>query len=89
MIYEEFKARVREASQDGSPVSGLVGIPALRRAIGDHASREEFDAYVLRLHADGLVHVMSHVEPETLTPEALRDCLCDHTGLLLYWLRWL
>lgn len=89
MIYEDFKSRVREASQQGAPVSGLVGIPALRRALSDHLSREEFDSFVLQLHADGLVHLMSHVDPEALPPEALRDCLCDNGGLLLYWLRWL
>lgn len=89
MSYEEFKARVREASQRGGPAVGLVGIPDLRRSMGDHASREEFNAFVLRLHAEGLVHLMSHVDPESLGPDVLRDCLCDDTGLLLYWLRWL
>jgi len=89
VIYEEFKARVRDASQQGGPVGGLVGIPTLRRALADHTSRGEFDSLVLRLHADGLVHLMSHVDPDALPPDTLRDCLTDNSGLLLYWLRWL
>ena len=88
MIYEDFKAHVRDASERG-PAVGLVAIPDLRRAVEGQASRQEFDALVMRLHAEGLVHLMSHVDPESLAPEALRDCLSDETGLLLYWLRWL
>ena len=88
MIYEEFKAQVREVSQRG-PAVGLVGIPDLRRSLGDHASPAEFDAFVLRLHAEGLVHLMSHVDPDSLGPDVLSDCLSDETGMLLYWLRWL
>jgi hypothetical protein len=89
VIYEEFKGEVREAGQRGGPSIGLVAIPDLRRELGDRTSRQEFDAFVLRLHADGLVHLMSHVEPDSLPADAIRDCLCDETGLLLYWLRWL
>ena len=89
MIYEDFKAHVREESQRGGPAVGLVPIPALRRGLGEELSRVEFDAYVMRLHAESLVHLMSHVEPESLSPDVLRDCLSDETGLLLYWLRWL
>jgi hypothetical protein len=88
VIYEEFKAQVREASQRG-PAVGLVGIPDLRRSLGDHAPAAEFDAFVLRLHAEGLVHLMSHVDPDSLAPDVRRDCLSDETGMLLYWLRWL
>ena len=68
---------------------GLVAIPELRRTLRDRASRQEFDAFILRLHADGLVHLMSHVDPDSLSADTLRDCLSDETGLLLYWLRWL
>ena len=88
VIYEDFKAHVREASERG-PAVGLVPLPDLRRTVGASASREEFDALVMRLHAEGLIHLMSHVEPESLPPQVLRDCLVDESGLLLYWLRWL
>ena len=89
VIYEEFQAEVREASQRGVASIGLLPIPELRCALADRIAREEFDAFVLRLHADGLVHLMSHVEADSLSKETIRDCLSDETGLLLYWLRWL
>jgi hypothetical protein len=89
VIYEEFKADVRKASQQGGPSVGLLAIPDLRRVLGADISRRDFDAFVMRLHADGLVHLMSHVDPESLAEETIADCLCDDTGLLLYWLRWL
>ena len=89
MIYEEFQAEVRKASQRGVPSIGLLAIPELRQSLDDRISREEFDLFVLRLHADGLVHLMSHVEPDNLSTETVGDCLRDDTGFLLYWLRWL
>jgi hypothetical protein len=89
LIYDDFKDSVQRASEGGGPSNGLVAIPDLRRTLGVTLSREDFDAFVMRLHADGLVHLMSHVDPETLGDEAIADCLCDDTGLLLYWLRWL
>jgi hypothetical protein len=89
VIYEEFKAEVRRATQrEGSSVD-LLPIPDLRRSLGDRVSRDQFDGLVMRLHADGLVHLMSHVDPESLPRDTIADCLCDDTGLLLYWMRWL
>jgi hypothetical protein len=89
VIYEEFQAEVRRASQRAGPSVGLLAIPELRQALGDRVSRQEFEAFVMRLHAEGLVHLMSHVDPGSLSAEAVRDCLSDETGLLLYWIRWL
>jgi hypothetical protein len=89
LIYEDFKTEVRKASEEGGPSMGLVAIPDLRRTVGTAISRQDFDEFVMRLHADGLVHLMSHVEPESLGDQTVADCLCDDTGLLLYWLRWL
>jgi hypothetical protein len=90
VIYEEFKAEVWKASQHNSgPSLGLLPIPHLRRSLGERLSRQEFDDLVMRLHGDGLIHLMSHVEPESLPDDDIAECLCDETGLLLYWLRWL
>jgi hypothetical protein len=90
VTYEDFKAEVRKlASQRDGPFAGLVPIPDLRRTLGAAISREVFDTLVIRLHTDGLVHLMSHVDPESLGDETIADCLCDETGLLLYWMRWL
>ena len=87
--YEAFKAEVRSASQRSGPSIGLLAIPDVRRSLGERVSREEFDTFVMRLHAEGLVHLMSHVDPDKLADQTIADCLCDDTGLLLYWLRWL
>jgi len=87
--YEAFKAELRSASQRSDASIGLLAIPDVRRSLGERVSREDFDAFVMRLHADGLVHLMSHVEPESLGDETIADCLCDDSGLLLYWVRWL
>ena len=89
VIYDDFKTEVRNASRDGGPSAGLVAIPDLRRTLEAAISRQDFDVFIMRLHADGLVHLMSHVDPESLAEETIADCLCDDTGLLLYWLRWL
>ena len=90
MIYEDFKLKVRKVSQQqGGASVGLVAIPDLRRSLGEDISRDDFDSFVMRLHAEGLVHLMSHVDPDSLGDHAVGDCLCDDTGLLLYWLRWL
>ena len=89
VIYEEFKAEVGKASQQGGASVGLLAIPELRRSLEGRISREEFDSFVMRLHGEGLVHLMSHVDPESLPDETVAACLSDETGLLLYWLRWL
>ena len=89
VIYDEFKTEVWKASQAEGPSTGLMAIPYLRRTVGTAISRQDFDAFVMRLHAEGLVHLMSHVDPESLGDETIADCLCDDTGLLLYWVRWL
>jgi len=89
LIYEDFKTEVWTATQQAGSAGGLVAIPDLRRTLGGDLARGDFDAFVMRLHAEGHVHLMSHVDPESLAEQTIADCLCDHTGLLLYWLRWL
>jgi hypothetical protein len=89
VTYEEFKAEVHRASQLDGPTFGLLAIPTLRGSLRDRLSREDFDSFVMRLHGEGLVHLLSHVDPESLPQETVGDCLSDPTGLLLHWLRWL
>lgn len=87
MEYEEFKALLRQEGEGRASKGGLVPIPELRPRVA--VARETFDEYLLRLHADGLVHLLSHVDGETL-PEAVRqDCIPHSSGALLYWIRWL
>ena len=90
MDFETFKGAVRTAAEARVVQGGLVPIPELRRSLGgDGLTRQAFDEYLLRLHHEGRIHLMSHVEPERL-PEPVRDdCLVYPEGPLLYWLRWL
>ena len=88
MEYQDFKDAVRQAAERRTAQGALLPIPELRR---DNASldRFTFDRFVLALHRDGLVHLLSHVEPDSLTEEVRRDCLHPPSGPLLYWVRWL
>ena len=87
MTYEEFKAFLRQEGELRATQGGLVAIPELRGRVA--VEREVFDEYVLRLHAERLVHLLSHVEGAKL-PEAVRqDCIVHSSGSLLYWIRWL
>jgi hypothetical protein len=87
LTYEEFQAFVREEGERRATHGGLIPIPELRAQVP--LERSGFDAFVLRLHADRLVHLLSHVDGGRL-PEPVRDdCLTHPTGTLLYWIRWL
>lgn len=87
MLYEDFKALLRQEGESRATQGGLVAIPELRLRVP--VERATFDEYVLRLHGDRLVHLLSHVEGEKL-PETVRDgCVVHSSGSLLYWIRWL
>ena len=87
MTYEEFMEIVRQEGERRATQGGLVPIPELRARVA--LDRGTFDEYVLRLHADRLVHLLSHVEGANL-PEAVRtECVVHSSGALLYWIRWL
>jgi hypothetical protein len=87
LTYEEFKALLRQDGEHRATQGGLVTIPDFRRRAA--IEPQAFDQYVLRLHAEGLIHLLSHVDGEKL-PEAVRqDCIVHSSGALLYWIRWL
>ena len=87
MTYEEFKAFLRQEGERRATQGGLMPVPELRLRVP--LERETFDEYVLRLHAEGLVHLLSHVDGDKL-PEAVREaCLVHSSGSRLYWIRWL
>ena len=87
MIYEEFKALLRQEGETRATQGGLVPIPELRQRVP--VERETFDEYVLRLHMEKLVHLLSHVDGDKL-PESVRSaCVTHSSGSLLYWIRWL
>jgi hypothetical protein len=86
--YQAFEAAVRAAADRRAVQGGLIPIPDLRRTLAaDGLSRQAFDEYVLRLHREGRVHLMTHVEPEKLPEPVREDCLVYPEGPLLYWIR--
>lgn len=88
MDYEVFKGRVRAEGESRALQGGLIPIPALRQSLGDAGlARQAFDEFVLRLHREGGIHLMSHVEPEKLPEPVREDCLTYPEGPLLYWIR--
>ena len=87
LTYEEFQAFVRAEGERRATRGGLIPIPELRAQVP--LERAGFDAYVLRLHADRLVHLLSHVDGDRLPEPVRQDCLPHPSGPLLYWVRWL
>jgi hypothetical protein len=86
--YEAFKHVVREAGERRVAQGGLVPIPELRRQV-PALDRTSFDDYVLALHREGAIHLLSHVEPDKLASNVREECVVHPTGTLLYWVRWL
>jgi hypothetical protein len=86
--YAEFKHVVREAGERRLVQGGLVPLPELRRQV-PALGRQAFDDFVLALHREGAIHLLSHVEAEKLSPEVREQCVAHPSGTLLYWLRWL
>ena len=86
--YEAFKHVVRQAGERRVAQGGLVPIPELRRQV-PALDRRAFDDYVLALHREGAIHLLSHVEPDKLASDIREQCVVHPTGTLLYWLRWL
>ncbi len=88
MDYEDFKRFVREAGEQRAAQGGLVALPELRRQVPS-LGHELFDDFVLALHAEGAVHLLSHVEPDKLSSDVRARCVVHPSGTVLYWLRWL
>jgi hypothetical protein len=86
--YDEFKHFVREAGERHVAQGGLVPIPELRRQVPT-LDRQAFDDFVLALHREGSIHLLSHVEPDKLSADVREQCVVHSSGTLLYWLRWL
>jgi hypothetical protein len=86
--YDAFEGAVRAAAEHRGLQGGLIPIPELRRTVAAQGlCRRTFDEYVLRMHREGRVHLMTHVEPEKLSEPVRDDCLVYPEGPLLYWIR--
>ena len=78
---------MRREGEGRATQGGLVPIPELRPRVP--LEREAFDEFVLRLHAERLFHLLSHVDGDKL-PEAVQQaCIVHSSGSRLYWIRWL
>lgn len=86
--YQAFKTLVRDAGERRVAQGGLVPIPELRRQAAE-LDRKAFDDFVLSLHREGAIHLLSHVEPHKLSSDIRDQCVVHASGALLYWLRWL
>jgi hypothetical protein len=89
LLYEEFKAAVQQilAPQDHA-AGGLVPIPAMRRALADRVTGEEFDVFLCALQRDGIVHLLTHVDADRLGDDDRKACLNHPSGVLAYWVCW-
>jgi hypothetical protein len=85
--YEEFKAFLQREGEGRATPGGLLAIPEMRQRVA--LEPEAFDEFVLRLHADRLVHLLSHVDGEKLPDPVRKGCVAHPSGALLYWIRWL
>ena len=90
MSYDEFKALVRALAQrDDLTTHGLLAIPTLRQQCGTTPARAEIDAFLVRLHDEGAIHLLSHVDGAKLSETVRQDLIVHSSGALLYWIRWL
>ena len=75
----EFKDVVREAGERRVAQGGLVPIPELRRQV-PALDRRAFDDFVLALHREGAIHLLSHVEPDKLSSDVREQCVVHSLG---------
>lgn len=87
MLYDEFKAFLRQEGETRATQGGLLPIPELRSRVP--LDRAAFDEYVHRLHTERLIHLLSHVDGARLPEDVKAQCLPHSGGSLLYWIRWL
>ena len=85
LSYEEFQAFVRQEGERRATLGGLIPIPELRESAA--LERQAFDQFILRMHSEQQVHLLSHVDGDRLPDPVRRDCLPHPSGTLLYWVR--
>jgi hypothetical protein len=88
LSYDEFKAFVRELAQrDDLTTHGLLAIPTLRRECARRLARADLDAFLVRMHGEGVIHLLSHVEFDSLPAAVQNEALRLPSGQELYWIR--
>lgn len=88
MTYDEFKVFVRNLAQrDDLTSHDLLAIPTLRRECAGKLSEAEIDAFLLQMHGEGAIHLLSHVDFDALPAAVRRQALHLPSGQDLYWIR--
>jgi hypothetical protein len=88
VTYNEFKVFVLDlAERDDLATNGLLPIPILRRECAGQLSRADVDAFLMQMHGEGAIHLLSHVEFDTLPAAVRREALHLPSGQDLYWIR--
>ena len=89
LLYDEFKTAVQQLlNPAGAASSSLFPIPMLRRALAPRISAAEFDTFLCAMQRDGLIHLLTHVEAESLSEDDLAASLRHPSGVLAYWVCW-
>jgi hypothetical protein len=88
VTYSEFKVFVLNLAEgDDLTTHGLLPIPTLRRECAGQLSRADVDAFLIQMHDEGAIHLLSHVEFDTLPAAVRREALHLPSGQDLYWIR--
>jgi hypothetical protein len=88
LSYNEFKVfALNLAQRDDLTTHGLLPIPTLRRECAGQLSRADVDAFLIQMHDEGAIHLLSHVEFDTLPAAVRREALHLPSGQDLYWIR--
>jgi len=88
VTYNEFKVFVLDlAERDDLATHGLLPIPTLRRECAGQLGRADVDAFLIKMHGEGAIHLLSHVEFDKLPAAVRREALRLPSGQDLYWIR--
>jgi hypothetical protein len=88
LTYDEFKVFVLDlAERDDLTTHGLLPIPTVRRECAGQPSPADVDAFLIQMHGEGAIHLLSHVEFDTLPAADRREALHLPSGQDLYWIR--
>jgi len=85
--YDEFKEEAMQVLQKLNTdyqLSDTVPIYRLRRSLGDRIDRTQFNEWLLAMHRDSVVELMSGTMPD-LTPDIVEDSVTNPLGLMYYY----
>ena len=87
--YEAFKAEALtslEQLNSDFQLNGLVGIYRLRRKLGNSVSRADFNEWLMDMHRQSMITLISGDMPD-LTPDIAEDSLINKLGTVYYYIQ--